>query len=223
MKIIEYGHHDIASSEQEIKNNIAQIIECGPDTISVLPSHTKLFKSLIPENIKLSTVIDYPLGIMDSKTRLISVENAIKSGTQIVEILCPSYFLCNRKYDKFREDITNIRDLCSAFNVETRYILEYRIFTLDLLYKISQILIGYEIKTIYPSSGYLLDDISDNILACGLISKKVDKIKLIANGNVWTDSHIDLINKTSSIIGIKCHNIFSLKKACELRKLSGQN
>lgn len=220
MKHIEYAHYDIASNETEIKNFITDAINFRPNSVSVLPTYTKLVKSILPLNIKLSTVIDYPLGVMDQKSRLLSVENAIRSGCDIVEIVSPSYFLCNRKYDKFREDITKIKELCDTQGTELRYILEYRIFTLELMYKAAQILIGHDIKTIYPSTGYLLDNLADNILACGLISKKVDKIQLISNGNIWNDSHLDLIQKTSGIFGIKCHTLNSLKKATNI---CGQN
>lgn len=212
MKYIEYAQYDIASNETEIKQSITDALGLYPNLISVLPTYVKLAKSILPLNIKLSTVIDYPLGIMDQKSRLISVENAIRYGCDTIEIVSPSYFLCNRKYDKFREDITKIKELCDSENTELRYILEYRVFTLDLMYKAAQILIGHDIKTIYPSTGYLLDNLSDNILACGLISKKVDKIQLISNGNIWNESHMDLIQKTSNIFGIKCHTINSLKK-----------
>jgi deoxyribose-phosphate aldolase len=175
MKYIEYAHYDIASNETEAKNFITDAVNLKPNSVSVLPTYTKLAKSLLPLTIKLGTVIDYPLGIMDQKSRLLSVENSIRSGCDIIEIVSPSYFLCNRKYDKFREDITKIKELCDTEKVELRYILEYRVFTLELMYKAAQILVGHDIKTIYPSTGYLLDNLSDNILACGLISKKLIK------------------------------------------------
>lgn len=50
--------------------------------------------------------------------------------------------------------------------------LEYRIYSYELLYKIAQILLDHGVTTILPSTGYLLDDINDNILACVLIHKK---------------------------------------------------
>lgn len=212
MKYIEYAHYDNASNDNEVKSLIIDAIKYRPNSISVLPTCVKLAKSILTSSLKLSTVIDYPLGIMDQKSRLICVENAISSGCDIIEMVAPSHPLCNRKYDKFREDISKIKELCDSHGTEIRYILEYKVFTLELMYKASQILIEHNIKTVYPSTGYLLDNLSDNILVCGLINKKNDKIQLISNGNIWNDSHINLIKKTSSIFGIKCHNIHSLKK-----------
>ena len=37
--------------------------------ISVLPSYVKFLKNKISSNINLSTVIDYPLGILDTETK----------------------------------------------------------------------------------------------------------------------------------------------------------
>ena len=101
---------------------------------------------------------------------------------------------CNRKYDKFREDIKNNLEICTKNNIELRYILEYRVFTYELLYKVSQILMDFGINTIYPSTGYLLDDINDNILASALINKKVP-INIICNGNIWNISQINNVSK----------------------------
>lgn len=220
MKYLEYGHYDIASNETEMKNIIAQAIMYNPNTISVFPQHLKLLKNQITNQILSSTVIDYPLGIMDTKSRLSAIEFAGKNGTHIIELVAPSYFLCNRKYDKFREEIKSALDLCQNNKIELRYILEYRVFTLDLLYKITQILLSYGIKTIYPSTGYLLDDINDNILASALINKKNKDITIIANGNIWNDKQADLLCKNVDLYGFKCHSINSLQRIHSCRHIN---
>jgi deoxyribose-phosphate aldolase len=211
MKQLEYGHYDIASNETEIKDLIAAATKYQPDIISVFPHYLKLAKNHIGNSI-LGCVIDYPLGLLDLKSRLMATEFAIKSGAALIELVAPTYSLCNRKYDKFREDVKCHLELCQENNVELRYIVEYRVFTLELLYKIAQILVSFGIKTMYPSTGYSLDDINDNLLACALINKKNTDIKLIANGNIWNDKQIDTINKNVDLYGLKCHSINSLQK-----------
>lgn len=212
MQHIEYGYYDIASNEAEVKENLLTASKYHPDSISIFPNYLRLAKSNLPDHQQLSCVIDYPFGLLDLKARLASVEFAIKNGANIIEAVAPSYFLCNRKYDKFREDIKNILELCQEHNVELRYILEYRVFTLDLLYKIVQILVGFGIKKMYPSTGYSLDDINDNLLASALINKKNVDIKIIANGNVWNDKQADLLCKSTELYGFKCHSINGLDR-----------
>jgi deoxyribose-phosphate aldolase len=200
---IEYSYYDLASNEHETKENIKIAATFPIYSISVLPYYIKLAKANIGnEPIKISTIIDYPLGSSDLSTRIISSKNAIKAGASVLEIVIPTSYLCNRKYDKFREDIKNHTLLGIENKVEIKYILEYRLFTYELLYKISQILTGYNVKDIYPSSGYFLDDINDNILAAALINKKNPDINIICNGNIWN---------SDQILNLKKHNLYGLK------------
>jgi len=212
MKIIEFGHYDTASNDAEVKNLILDVIKYGPQTISVYPHNLKLIKPLLPNYIKLSSVIDYPYGQSDINTRLSSAEFCIKNGAKILEVVAPNNYLCNRKYDKFRDDIASFKELCVKNDVELRYVLEYRVFTLELMYKVAQILLENEISTIYPSTGNLFDDISDNIIATVLVNKKVPNIKIISTGNLWNDKQAQNICKNSDIYGFKCFALNSLSR-----------
>lgn len=205
---IEYACYDVAGNETEITNTITGAIKFKPGVISVFPQYIKTAKSL-SNNTRISSPIDFPLGILDTKTRLIATESAIKQGADIIELVCPSYFLCNRKYDKFREDIKQTLAMCVANKVELRYILEYRQYSYELLYKIAQILLDLGINIIYPSTGYLLDDINDNLLASALINKKVPNINIICNGNLWNDSQVKVV-KNSQIYGFRVNSINGL-------------
>lgn len=207
--IIEYSLYDISLSDNEFKLNIDQAVTYKPQSICVLPSYLKFAKNLVSQDISLSTVIDYPLGLSDTRNRDYLVDTAIKNGAKIINIVAQPYFFCNRKYDKFREDIKMHLTLCEMSNIELRYILEYRVFTYELLYKVSQVLLELGVKTIYPSTGYQLDDINDNILAAALINKKVP-INIICNGNIWNISQINTIYKTS-LYGIKTNSINGLE------------
>lgn len=212
MQLIEYGHYDIASNETETKDLILGACKYDPILISVLPSYVKLAKSIIGSTIKCGAVVDYPLGLLDNKSRLSSVEFCLKSGASVIELVAPSYLLCNRKYEKFRDDIKSNLELCQQYGAELRYIIEYRVFTLELMYKIAQILVGYGINTIYPSTGYSLDDINDNLLARAMINKKIPEINIIANGNIWNDKQVEMIFKNIDLYGFKCHSINSLER-----------
>ena len=213
MHHIEYGYYDIASNELETKQTIEKALIYNPSVISVFPYYLKGIKNHITKNsAKLSTIIDYPFGVSDLKSRQSSVELAIKNGAEIIELVTPAHFLCNRKYDKFREDINTHKSICSENNIELRYVLEYRVFTLELLYKICQILVGHKIDTIYPSSNHLLDNLADNILASVMINQKIDNIKIVVNGNAWTDAHVDTLLSNKKIYAYKTNNIYTLEK-----------
>lgn len=207
---IEYCCYDHVANDNEIKENIKIAATYPVYSISVLPYYIRVAKNIIgQEPIKLSAVIDYPLGILDNKSRLSASEYAIKNGASIIEIVVPTQVLSNRKYEKFREDIRGQLSLCKANKVELKYILEYRLFAYELLYKTTQILKTQGISEIYPSTGYLLDDIYDNILASALINKKSPDINIISNGNIWNNDQIKKIKKMN-IYGLKVNSVAAL-------------
>jgi deoxyribose-phosphate aldolase len=207
---IEYCLYDLSANEHEVKETIAQALKYSVDGISVFPAYIKSIKSLLGNDINLSCPIDYPMGLLDLKSRMIATEQAIKNGAKTIDILCPSVPLCNRKYDRFREDIKTIKDICLQNNVDLRYFLEYRIYSYELLYKMAQILCDFGVTTAFPSTGYFLDDIHDNILATALINKKNSNINIIVNGNIWNKKHLDMIKK-ANLYGIRVNSLNGLK------------
>lgn len=216
--IYEYSCYDFTMKDMELVDALKIVAKFPISAISVLPSQVKIAKSILSTNIKLSTPVDFPFGVLDLKSRLSIIENVVKNKTDIIEVVCPTYYLANRKYDKFREDIKNVTEFLAISGVEIRYILEYRQFTYELLYKVASILQEFNISTIYPSTGYFLDDISDNILASALINKKVPNINIICNGNVWNEKHVILI-KNSQIYGLRLNSINGLKLLCNNKNL----
>lgn len=211
--IIEYTNYDISLSDDEIKEILKKLATFPVDVVSVFPQHIKLAKNLLPETIKVASCIDFPLGIGETKNRVSATEQAIKSGATIISAVAQPHPLCNRKYDKFREDIRLLSECCAAYKVELRYILEYRVFNYDLLYKVSQILLTGGIYTVYPSTGYFIDDINDNILASVLINKKVP-INIVCNGNIWNISQIKNLYKINPF-GISVNSLHALSLVCE--------
>jgi len=208
--LLEYSYYDIASNDTEIQNNLTETLKYNIQAISVLPPYAKLAKSLTSPAVKISCPIDYPMGVLDLKSRLSAVDFCLKNNIDIIEAVCPAQLLCNRKYDKFREDIRQLSSLCANLNVELRYILEYRQYSYELLYKVAQILYDFNINTVYPSTGYSLDDISDNIIASALINKKVPNINIICNGNLWNSNQIKLV-KNNQLYGLRVNSINGLK------------
>lgn len=206
----EYSCYDISINEDEVKQNIQNAVKLIPSCISVLPYSLSAIKGMIPDNIKLSCVIDYPMGINDIASRNAIVQQVAKNNqVKIIDLHMPSKLIVNRKYDKFREDIKTNLDICKQNNVELRYILEYRIFSHEILAKVCQILTSLGIEYVLPSSGFLLDDINDNIIAAKYLMAK-SEIKVICNGNVWTKQQIQNVSK-SGVHGLRVAHLPALE------------
>jgi deoxyribose-phosphate aldolase len=211
MKHIEYACYDYSINESETEKNISHAAKAGVTNFSLLPyslsgfKNSELFKN---NNFSISCPIDFPYGLSDTKSRNFMVSQAIKSGANVIDLFLPTKMIINRKYDKFREDIKSNFDICFEKNVKLRYILEYRVFSHEVLAKVCQILMSFGIDTVLPSSGMMIDDIHDNLIACNYFLTKTG-IKTICNGNIYTEKHVKLANN-ANIHGIRVHHLHGI-------------
>lgn len=221
LQYIEYGYYDFDSDDKETKSKIHEALNFNPSCVSVLPQYVRTIKKNIPNNTKVSTVIDYPLGLSGSEEREIAVKKAIDNGATSIEIVCPNYILCNRKYDRFRLEIDILKKICIDNRVDIKYILEYKTYSLALLHKISEILYLKKLSTMYASTSFFLDSIVDNILAAMTLQQKNSDLNIIITGQAWTDSHVDMILSNDSIFAYKTTNIYTLEKISQKMKFLG--
>lgn len=210
MKYLEYAPYDIDFDENEIKANIESAKTLNINCVSVPYYYTKFCRSILKDsNIIVGNSVDYPLGLSDTKSRNSSVINAITNGAQKIELVMQNNFLSNRKYDKIRLDIKSNLDICKDNNVGLYYYLEYRVFTHQSLIKACEILREFDIQTVYPSTGHMLDSLEDNLVATVLLNQKTD-INTIFSGNVWTKEHIKKL-KNSHINKFRASSLTSLE------------
>lgn len=89
------------------------------------------------------------------------------------------------------------------------YFLEYRVFTHQSLIKACNILLETPISNVYVSSGYMLDNPDDNVIACVLLQQKTN-IKTIFTSNIWQKKHTDALKK-NNINSMRFSNINSIR------------
>jgi deoxyribose-phosphate aldolase len=212
MKYIDYACHDYSLNETEVSEFINSSIRFGITGISILPYSIGTIKnipSIKEKKITISCPADYPHGLSDSKTRNFLVTQLCKSGVDHIDLVIPTKIVTNRKYDKFREDIRTNLEICRENNVDLRYILEYRVYSHEILSKICQILMDFGITTVFPSSGSMIDDISDNLIACNFLMTK-SKINTICTGNMYHNKHANIIKNMDNLYGIRFFHLAGL-------------
>ncbi len=191
--IVELQILDETLSNKEIRPLVDKINNKNISKVCVLPCHVPILKKYLDKDIKLSTMIDFPFGILSTDSRKSLVYNAIKNGAKSIELLCPSYMIVNKLYTQLKNDISDIYNICSESQVDLSYVLEYRTYTYDSLYKICKILLSNEINSIYISTGYKLDDIYDHLIAMTMIQKKIPEMGIVPNGNIFNKNHENVI------------------------------
>lgn len=217
---IDYIINDASITESEAKKNLEYIFgstnkENLINSITTPIFLTKSIKNFLKEkkidnSVTVSCLIDYPMGVSDIKTRLTAVDQAIIAGANCVDIVMPQNLAANRKYDKIREDIKQTLENTKNKDIKVRYMLEYRIFDHHCLKKICEIFDDFQIKYCFPSTGFFLDNISDNIIASTFLYKNSKNIHIISSGQFWNENHFKTIIK-SGIYGIRTNSHFVCK------------
>lgn len=208
---IDFALTDTEINESVAKDTIKHIIDNSYVNSITLPIYfTKLIKPYINNGLDFSCLVDYPLGISDTKSRVCAVNEAIGVGYNTIDITMPQNLAANRKYDKIRDDIKNITEAVSEKRVNVRYILEYRKFDHHCLKKICEIFENLNIHYVFPSSGYFLDNISDNIIASIFLYKNSKNLKIISTGNIWLDKHFESL-MNSGLFGFRTSSIYTLQ------------
>lgn len=197
-------------SETDVKKIIAEVDTYPVNSITVPFYLIKCIKGLLNNDKILSCLIDYPLGLSDIKTRRCAIQEAHKAGATALDIAMPQNLAANRKYDKIREDVKFAQEFSQENKVNIRYVLEYRVFDHHCLKKICEIFENHQIAYVYPSTGFFLDNLADNILASIFLHENSKDLNVISTGNIWTDKHFETIIK-SGLFGFRTTSLHSLK------------
>lgn len=208
---IDFAIIDTEINDAKAKDLLVQITPFAVNSVTVPYYLIKTVKNFLsPDHITISCFVDYPLGISDLKSRRFLVEQAHKAGATAIDITMPQNLAANRKYDKIREDIRSISEYTKEHNLNIRYILEYRVFDHHCLKKICEIFEDNQISYVYPSTGYFLDNLADNILASIFLYQNSKDLNILCTGNMWTDKHFETMIK-SGLFGFRTSSVFSLK------------
>jgi deoxyribose-phosphate aldolase len=195
---IEYDVNSILT-DQELKDSFKKAKELKIDSVSINRHQYRITKFFFDDS-KINIKIDNPLGISGTSSRINEIIETKKQGS-ILSIQCPSSLLVNRKYDQIRKELSQIIELVDN-KKEIRFIIDYRHYNHNILCKFCSILKEHKIEYIYPSSGFFIDDMYDQIIACNYLHKK-SNINTIFNANFWTEQHVaTIININPSIISI---------------------
>lgn len=219
--IIEFQHTDEASSNQEILSLLNDVQKYNfVKKISLLPPYIKYISSKLSnqDNIQISSIVDFPFGILSTDTKLDIIKQTVNDGAQSVEIVMPSFMINNRQNTKIKKDIEKCYEVCSSNGVSLHYILEYRLYNYNCLSRLVKFLMNFNLNDIYISTGFRLDDIYDHIIAIAMILKQNQDANIICNANIFNKEHLDIL-ELSNLQHFRVQSLNSLKLIREKYKI----
>lgn len=164
-------------------------IRLGFNNISVPIRTLRELKPFLKEtNITAASPVDYPFGNSEKMPRFHQTVRALKAGTSTIDLVGNNYFLHNKSYGKFSEEIKEHLKICLDHDAELRIVLDNSKYEPSEIIAISKVLGESGIEYVIPSTGFYRDDIYDNIITSMSIESKTS-VKSIVSGHMWLEKH----------------------------------
>lgn len=147
-------------------------------SVCIYKEFIPLAKKLLPSEIKVTTVINFPQGGSDLNLALNELETVLKLGTDEIDVVIPYSLLLDNKFIEVKDFVLAIREVCK--HKVLKAILETGILKEEsLIRKSSQLCISSGVDFIKTSTGkveinatlesakYMLEEIKKSKLPCG--------------------------------------------------------
>ncbi|MDI4567565.1 MAG: deoxyribose-phosphate aldolase [Mycoplasma sp.] len=192
---IEHTNLKPNASIKDIDLLIEQAIKYQFRGICIAPCFVKYAKEKLKNtNIKVITVIGFPLGYSTTQVKIFEANQAILDGADEIDMVINNSHFIDRKYDIIKDEINKIKKVIS--NITLKVIIETAILSSQQIIKISEIILDsgadfIKTSTGFSSRGASHDDIKliksvvkdqKLIKAAGGIKTKQDALEMIELG-----------------------------------------
>ncbi len=184
-----------------IKDNLELCSAFSIPVLVIPPSMTARVKTLRShyENIKVCTVIGFPLGYSTFETKIFEIKNALNNGADEIDLVIDNSLVKDNRWDDLRNEISGFKDACG--NNILKIIVETSIINRAELDRIANILIGSRVDFIKTSTGFVGDGAKIEDIKY-LKNFYGGKIKIKASGGIKTkEQAIEFIKAGADRIG----------------------
>jgi len=118
------------ATQKEIEKLCAEAKQYGFASVCINPSYVKLCAALLRETeVKVCTVIGFPLGATSSAAKAFETDRAIKDGACEVDMVINIGMLKSGEYESVKEDILSVVSSAHSFGVLAKVIIETGLLT----------------------------------------------------------------------------------------------
>lgn len=181
-KYIDHTNLKQFASEKDISNLCDEAIKYSFFSVCVNPDYVSFCKNKLKNtNVKICTVIGFPLGSNTTETKIYETKDAIKNGADEMDMVLNISWLKRKKLTKVIDEINEIKKICK--NKILKVIIETCLLTKNDIINACKCINKSKADFIKTSTGFStggakIEDIK-------LIKKYLDKSKLIkASGGI---------------------------------------
>ena len=202
---IELALLDKTTTEEEAREATFAASELHLNGVCVLPNYVPATQEY-KEDLVIACPIDYPAGTSTTATRNHAVLTAIKAGANTIDLVINHSFVVNKNFEKLLADLESNLAICTDKKVTMRAVMEYRVYMdARLFFEVIDLIKQIGIEYVLPSTGYRLDNYTDNLIAAKTIMDK-SGLKVICNGTVHSKEEYEKIKKLD-VYGVRFNSV----------------
>ncbi len=199
-KFIDHTNLKQDASINDIKTLCEEAIKFDFMSVCINPCFVKYAHDvLLDSEVKVCTVIGFPLGANTTKTKVYETKQALKDGADEIDMVINVSALKDKKYDYVKNEISKIKKVCK--NKILKVILETCLLTDEEIVKACELSMEAKADFVKTSTGFSKGGAT--VEAVALMRKTVgDKCGVKASGGIKTFEDMQkMIDAGASRIG----------------------
>ena len=200
---------DKAADSQELMKSTFVACQHNMDSIAVPPSFISTIYQFAVKDIRISSAIDFPIGLSDTSVRIHSILNSARKGAKNVDIVLNNSLVSDKNWREIEKDIKSCVVAAVSHGLSIRVVIEYRLFSLDVTLSVCDLLKKCGVDAIITSTGTIADDAVDNFITTKEIMETVGIPVILSSPIISSDFYKECLD--SNVFGVR----FSSSNAAE--------
>ena len=162
LKLIDHTLLQADATWEQIVSLCDEAVKYGTATVCIPQTYLKRVHDKYGDNLKLCTVIGFPLGYNSASSKVVEAKDSIADGASEIDTVVNISDVKNHRYDEVRKELKMIREACGdkllKVIIETCYLTEEE--KIELCKIVTDVKADYiKTSTGFGSAGATLDDI----------------------------------------------------------------
>ena len=182
--LINYTNLNNMITENEMKEFLEEAKEYNFNSVVISPTYVPLAKEILSDtNIKIGSVVGFPLGFEDTASKVAEAKELIKNGVDTLEVVLNLSYIKDEKYDLLVDEIKQLKEVVGdkilKVIVETKALEDYE------KANAAKVCENGGADFIKTSTGFVTPNhIFENVNNINIIQKYAPKIKIEIYGGI---------------------------------------
>lgn len=183
-KVIEYTNLSNIATEEEIIEFLEKAKKCNFHSVVISPCYVPLAKNYLKDtNIRIGTVISFPLGFETTESKLAQTAIALTNGADEIDMVVNLSLVKSKKYKEIEDEVRKVKNLVG--DKVLKVIIETKALEDDEKAKVSIAIERAGADFIKTATGFVTpNNIYENVNDINIIQKYAPKTKIKVSGGI---------------------------------------